>query len=139
MVVRLDQPDKTENTADDVILEDGDTLRVPEPPSSVLVVGSVRTSTSVQYKEGMGVEYYTSRVGGFTKEADRKEIHIVKADGSAVSGFANVRTVELGDTIIVPPKEEEKVRTLSIVKDALTILGQTLISITSLVALAVLF
>lgn len=138
MVVRLDQPDKLENTVDDVILEDGDMLRVPEQPSSILVVGSVRTSTSVQYKEGMGVDYYVGRVGGFTKAADEKEVHIVKAEGSAISGFSRIRSVEPGDTIIVPPKEEEKIRLTPIIRDALTILGQTLLSITTLIALAAL-
>ncbi len=136
MVIRLDQPDKLANTADDIILENGDTLRVPEPPDSVLVIGSVRTSISVQYKQGMGLDYYIGRVGGFTKEADKKEVHIVKADGSAVSGFANIRAVEPGDTVIVPPKEEEKVRALPTVRDIMTVLGQTMISIA---ALAVLF
>ena len=136
MVVRLDQPEKLENTIDDVILEDGDTLRVPELPSSVLVVGSVRTSTSVQYKDGMGVDYYVGRVGGFTKAADEKEVHIVKADGSALSGFAKIRSVEPGDTIVVPPKEEEKIRVAPLIRDALTMLGQTLLSVTALIALA---
>ncbi len=136
MVVRLDQPDKLEHTAEDVVLEDGDSLRVPEPPASVLVIGSVRVSTSVQYKDGMGAEYYIGRVGGYSKEADKKDVTIVRADGSAVSGFTNVRTVEPGDTIVVPPKEEEKIRTLPTFRDIATVMGQTLISIA---ALAVLF
>lgn len=136
MVVRIEQPDKLENTAADVILEDGDTLKVPEPPSSVLVLGSVRNSTSVQYKEGEGVDYYIGRVGGFNKEADKKEIHIVKADGSAESGFTNIRTMEPGDTIVVPPKEEEKIRVLPTMRDVMTVIGQALISFA---ALAVLF
>lgn len=136
MVVRLDQPEKLENRPEDVILEDGDTLRVGEAPSSVLVIGSVRTSTSVQYQDGAGVEYYVNRVGGFTKEADKKEVHIVKADGSAESGFTNIRTVEPGDSIIVPPKEEEKIRALPTFRDVMTILGQSMITIA---ALAVLF
>jgi protein involved in polysaccharide export with SLBB domain len=138
MVVQLDQPEKLENTAYDLVLEDGDTLRVPEQPSSVLVVGSVRTSTSVQYKEGVGMDYYVGRVGGFTREADKKEIHIVKADGSAMSGFANIRSVEPGDTIVVPPKEEEKIRAISVYKDLVTIFAQTLVPIISFATLAAL-
>ncbi len=135
MVVRLDEPDKLEKTADDVVLEDGDSLRISEPPASVLVIGSVRTSTSVQYREGMGVDYYVGRVGGFTKEADRKEVHIVRADGSAVSGFASIRDLEPGDAIIVPLKEEEKIRVLPTFRDVVTIMGQTLISIAALALL----
>jgi polysaccharide biosynthesis/export protein len=136
MVVRLDQPDKLKGTENDITLIDGDTLSVPEPPDSVLVLGAVRTSTSVQHKDGAGVDYYINRVGGYSKEADKKEAHIVKADGSAIASFTNIRTVEAGDTVIVPPKEEEKIRTLPTVRDIAQTIGAALIGIA---ALAVLF
>src|SRR5947208_5745274 len=109
MVVHLDAPDTLRGTGEDVVLIDGDTLEVPEPPHSVLVLGSFRNSTSVQYKPGANVDYYINRVGGLSREADKKEVHIVKADGSAVASFTNIRDVEPGDSIIVPPKAEEKV------------------------------
>jgi polysaccharide biosynthesis/export protein len=136
MVVHLDAPDKLKGSENDVILVDGDTLTVPEPPQSVLVLGAVRNSTSVQYKEGAGIDYYINRVGGFSKEADKKEAHIVKADGSAISSFTNVRTIEPGDTVIVPPKEEEKIRSWSTIRDIVTTLGAALVGVA---ALAVLF
>jgi len=136
MVVQLDQPDKLKGTENDVTLIDGDTLNIPEPSRSVLVLGSVRNSTSVQYKEGAGVDYYINRVGGFSKEADKKETHIVKADGSAISSFTNVRTIEPGDTLIVPPKEEEKIRTLPTIRDIVQIIGSALLG---MAALAILF
>ena len=136
MVVQLDQPDRLKGTAQDVVLVDGDALTVPEPPQSVLVIGAVRNSTSVQYKEGASLDYYLNRVGGIMKEADKKEAHIVKADGSAIASFTNIRTVEPGDTVIVPPKEEEKIRTLPTVRDIAQTIGAALIGIA---ALAVLF
>jgi polysaccharide biosynthesis/export protein len=136
MVVHLDQPARLKGTENDVTLVDGDTLSVPEPPDSVLVIGAVRTSTSVKHKEGAGVDYYINRVGGYSKEADKKEAHIVKADGSAIASFTNIRTVEPGDTVIVPPKEEEKIRTLPTVRDIAQTIGAALLGIA---ALAVLF
>jgi polysaccharide biosynthesis/export protein len=136
MVVHLDQPARLKGTDNDVALIDGDTLNVPEPPDSVLVIGAVRTSTSVKHKEGAGVDYYINRVGGYSKEADKGEAHIVKADGSAIASFTNIRTVEPGDTVIVPPKEEEKIRTLPTVRDIAQTIGAALIGIA---ALAVLF
>src|SRR5262245_35644915 len=136
MVVHLDQPDRLKGTDNDVLLMDGDSLNVPEPPDSVLVIGAVRSSTSVKYKEGAGVEYYINRVGGYSKEADKKEAHIVKADGSAIASFTNIRTVEPGDTVIVPPKEEEKIRTLPTVRDIAQTIGAVLLGVA---ALAVLF
>ena len=136
MVVHLDAPDKLKGSDNDVVMIDGDTLNVPEPPQSVLVLGAVRNSTSVQHKEGAGIDYYINRVGGFSKEADKKEAHIVKADGSAISSFTNVRTVEPGDTVIVPPKEEEKIRTLPTIRDIVQTIGAALLGVA---ALAVLF
>ncbi|PYN41629.1 MAG: hypothetical protein DME00_31230 [Candidatus Rokuibacteriota bacterium] len=136
MVVHLDRPDRLKGSENDVVVVDGDTLNVPEPPDSVLVIGAVRNSTSVQHKDGAGVDYYINRVGGYSKEADKKEAHIVKADGSAISSFTNIRTVEPGDTVIVPPKEEEKIRTLPTVRDIAQTIGAALLGIA---ALAVLF
>ena len=136
MVVHLDRPDRLKGTDDDVLLMDGDTLNVPEPPDSVLVIGAVRSSTSVKYKEGAGVDYYINRVGGYSKEADKKEAHIVKADGSAIASFTNIRTLEPGDTVIVPPTEEDKIRTLPTVRDIAQTIGAVLLGVA---ALAVLF
>jgi protein involved in polysaccharide export with SLBB domain len=136
MVVHLDQPERLKGTENDVVLIEGDTLNVPEPPDSVLVIGAVRNSTSVQFKPGAAVDYYINRVGGYSKEADKKEAHIVKADGSAIASFTNIRTVEAGDTVIVPPREEEKIRTLPTVRDIAQTIGAALIGIA---ALAVLF
>ena len=136
MVVHLDQPDKLKGTENDVTLIDGDTLSVPEPPDSVLVIGAVRTSTSVKHKEGASVDYYINRVGGYSKEADKDEAHLVRADGSAIASFTKIRTVEPGDTVIVPPKEEEKIRTLPTIRDIAQTIGAALLGIA---ALAVLF
>ena len=85
---------------------------------------------------GAGVDYYVNRVGGYSKEADKKEIHIVKADGSAIASFTNIRTVEPGDTVIVPRNEEEKIRTLPTIRDIAQTIGAALLGIA---ALAVLF
>ena len=136
MVLNLDQATRLKGSENDVVLVDGDTLNVPEPPDSVLVIGAVRSSTSVKHKEGAGVDYYINRVGGYSKEADKNDAHIVKADGSAISSFTNIRTIEPGDTVIVPPKEEEKIRTLPTVRDIAQTIGAALIGIA---ALAVLF
>jgi polysaccharide export outer membrane protein len=139
MVVKVAPAEEIRNTSDDIVLADGDSLEVPEPVDSILVLGSVRSSTSVIYTPNAGVDYYVNRVGGYTKEADKKEIHIVKADGSAVSGFSNIRMVEPGDTIIVPRNEDSKIRLLPTIRDGFSILGSTFSTVLSLAALAVLF
>jgi protein involved in polysaccharide export with SLBB domain len=139
MVIQMSPPDKLKNTTEDIVLVDGDSLEVPEPIDSVLVLGSVRSSTSVLHAPGANVDYYVNRVGGYSKEADKKEIHIVRGDGSAVSGFSNIRTVEPGDTIIVPGSEESKLRIFPAIRDGFGLFGSALSTVVSLAALAVLF
>jgi len=72
------------------------------------VIGAVRNSTSVQYKEGAGIDYYNQSRRGFSKEADTKEAHLVKADGSAISSFTNVRTIEPGDVSWSRPRKRKR-------------------------------
>jgi protein involved in polysaccharide export with SLBB domain len=139
MVIKVDGPAALRGTTEDIVVADGDTLDVPEPTDSVLVLGSVRSATSVLHSPGMSVDYYVNRVGGYAKEADKKEIHIVKADGSAVSGFSNIRTVDPGDTVIVPRSEDAKIRWLPTIRDGFSIMGSALTGVLSLAALAVLF
>lgn len=139
MVARLAPPERLKNSGDDVVVMDGDTLDVPEPSSSVLVIGAVRNSTSVTYVAEANVDYYINRVGGLSNEADNKGVHLVKADGSTLAGFANIRTLEPGDTVVVPPKEDVKVRVVPTIRDAFSILGSTLQTVLSAAALAILF
>jgi polysaccharide export outer membrane protein len=124
LVVKLDTPEVLEGTPSDIPLEEGDRLSIPKQPSSVLVIGSVRNPTAVVHEDNRDVEYYLNRAGGLTKEADKEELHLVKADGSAVAGFLKLRKVEAGDIIVAPAKVEAKVRTLPAIKDIATILGQ---------------
>jgi polysaccharide export outer membrane protein len=135
LVVKLDAPETLEGTPNDIPLEQGDLLIVPKQPSAVLVIGSVRNPAAVVYHEGRDVQYYLTQAGGLNKDADKEELHIVKADGSAMAGFLKLRKVEAGDIIVAPAKVEGKVRTLPAVKDVANILGQFALTVGVIVAL----
>ena len=135
LVVKLDAPETLEGTPSDIPVEQGDVLIVPKQPSAVLVIGSVRNPAAVVYHEGRDVGYYLTQAGGLNKEADKDELYIVKADGSSMAGFLKLRKVEAGDTIVAPAKVEAKVRTMPVVKDVATILGQFALSVGVIVAL----
>jgi protein involved in polysaccharide export with SLBB domain len=138
VVIKLDDIEKLEGSPSDLLLEDGDSLHIPTPPSSVAIVGAVRNPTSVVYQEGADVEYYLNRAGGLTSEADRKNLYIQKADGSAITGFSKIRKVDAGDALIIPPKAETQYRPIPIARDMITLFSQTLLSIASLAALVAL-
>jgi len=124
VVVRLSPLDEFRRSRYDMELEDGDTLTVPETPGVVHVVGEVFNETSLLYEEGRTVSHYLRQVGGMTKEADKKQVSVIKADGSVISkqqskgklvfwdsdfnqwffgGFMSLE-MEPGDTIVVPRK-----------------------------------
>jgi protein involved in polysaccharide export with SLBB domain len=121
--IHLDTPERLKGTTEDIELEDGDFLFIPNQPVTVSILGAVRSATAVLYKEGETVEYYVARAGGATKQADPKEIYILKADGSAQASFVKMRQLEPGDAVVVPLSTEAKIPTIMIVKDFATIIG----------------
>ncbi len=135
LVLRLGALEEVEGTDSDIPLEDGDSLIVPMRPSAVLVLGSVRNPTAVLYQPGVPAEYYIEKAGGLNKDADKEEVHIVKADGSAVRGYTKVREMEPGDAVLAPSSVEPKYRPLPVWRDVATIVGQFALTIASLATL----
>ncbi len=135
VVIRLADPsDELEGTPNDLLLEDGDHLVVPPPPSSVAIMGSVRNPTAVMAQTGRSIDGYVALAGGFLPNADRKAVYVVKSDGSSVSPD-QVSTVEAGDAILVPPQIEAKYRPLPLWRDVATIVGQFALAIAALVVI----
>jgi len=110
-------------TVDDVMLENGDLITIPQPPQTVALVGAVRTPTTVVYREGATLEDYLKQGGGPTDEANQKEIYVVRANGSTDAAYVKVKPVQAGDTIVVPPKTEPKYRALSLWQSIAAVLG----------------
>lgn len=115
-----------EDSYEDIVLEHGDVLSVPERPSQVQVMGSVYNQTAFLHKPDISVSGYIKKTGGLTRTADRGEIYILKVDGTAKKaggwGFDSA-SLDPGDTIVVP-QEVEKTFWLREVKDITQILYQ---------------
>jgi protein involved in polysaccharide export with SLBB domain len=129
VVVRLNQPEKLEGTADDLLLEDRDNLTISTIPSSVVVLGSVRNATGILYKEKTNVGDYLAQAGGASEEANAKGIYLIKADGSATGDLSLRTPVDRGDTVIVPISTEAKYRPIPLWRDIATIIGQLAITL----------
>jgi protein involved in polysaccharide export with SLBB domain len=138
VVLQLDDLEKLEGSPNDLVLENGDSLNIPLKPASVMVVGSVRNPTSVLHKENEDVQYYLNRAGGLSPGSAEKEMYLVKADGSAITGFLRLRNVEAGDVIVVPPSIEAKTRWLDVWKDLFTIGGQAALGVAAIAGIVAL-
>jgi len=113
MVIRIDADiDSWANTPADIELRRGDVLTIPKRPGFVLVTGQVYNATALTFTPGRTAAWYLSRAGGTNGTADRKEIFIIRANGSVVGRHsggwfdAHVLSTRLnpGDVVVVPQK-----------------------------------
>lgn len=100
------------NTPADIELRRGDVLTIPKRPGFVLVSGQVYNATALTFTPGKTAAWYLSRAGGTNGTADRKQIFIIRANGSVVGRHsggwfdADVLSTRLdpGDVVVVPQK-----------------------------------
>ena len=112
VVVKMTSIDQLEGTIDDILLEPGDQMTIPQIPTTVTIIGAVRNSTSVLHRAGLAADDYVRQAGGYIEEADKGSMYLVKADGSTESSWLKFKQMEAGDTIVVPQKVEAKTRPL---------------------------
>lgn len=121
---------QTENKSE-LLLENGDVLRIPTKDDLVLVGGEVLFPNAVAYQSGLSLNDYIQRAGGFTQNADNSRVVVARRDG----GFEQVDTEKLlsvsprlqaGDQVLVLPKVDEKNRQFW--KDMTQILYQIAVS-----------
>jgi protein involved in polysaccharide export with SLBB domain len=112
MVIRISSDiDKWENTSADVEMRAGDKFSIPKRPDFVVVSGQVYNPTAIGYAPGREADWYLHKAGGVTQSGNKKDIFIVRADGSVVGRAGgpwgrSVLSVRLqpGDSVIVPEK-----------------------------------
>lgn len=103
---------KWENSAVDVEVRSGDALIIPRRPNFVLVAGQVYNPTAITHSAGKHAGWYLRQAGGPTALGNKKEIFVVRANGSVVgrnsggwwSGDVLNTVMQPGDTIYVPEK-----------------------------------
>jgi len=126
VTLKLAELDEFTSSPYDLSLEDGDHLHIPIKPSTVNVVGAVYNPNAHIFDEKHPqMKNYLARSGGPTKNAEDKDIYIIRADGTVISrngttflgaswdesqkrwGFWNKfenTALYPGDTILVPEK-----------------------------------
>jgi protein involved in polysaccharide export with SLBB domain len=113
MLVHISTPiEKWQNTQADVEVRPGDTLYIPKRPNFVMVAGQVYNPVAITFSSGKHANWYLKQAGGPTGLADKKEIFVVRANGTVVgrgsgewwSGNVLSTTLQAGDTVFVPEK-----------------------------------
>jgi len=109
--------------AEQVYVQDGDVLYIPRLSNLVTVHGEVQYPNTQLFRRGEEVEDYIDRAGGFTRNANEKELILVKANGMIVTiGKGRSIDPEPSDEIIVLPTADAK--KLMFAKEISTIIYQ---------------
>ena len=103
---------KWQNTISDIEVRSGDTLIIPRQPNFVLVAGQVFNPTAITFAPGRHAGWYLQQAGGPTLAGSRKDVFVVRANGSVVgrnsgqwwSGSVLNTVLQPGDTVYVPEK-----------------------------------
>lgn len=97
----------------DLIIEDGDVIRVPRQLQTVKVTGEVLNPNSIVFLPGKSFKQYVNGAGGFTSSALKRGAYIKYANGSVEAGskflfFNNFPKVKPGAEILVPKKADRE-------------------------------
>jgi len=98
----------------DLIVEDGDIIRIPRQLQTVKVTGEVLNPNSIVYSSGKGFKQYLNGAGGFTSQALKSGAFIKYANGSVEASksfllfFRNYPRVKPGAEILVPKRAERE-------------------------------
>lgn len=122
----------------DLLLMEGDTLRIPKRLQTVRINGEVLFPVMVRYDKSLSFRDYITRAGGYSERSLRRHSYVVHANGS-VRGtksflfFKNYPSVMPGDEIYVPVKRErERLRTGEWITISATLISMMAIVITLL-------
>lgn len=117
----------------DLLLENGDLIRVPRKDGLVLISGEVLFPNAIAFDPKLGLEDYVRRAGGYTQNAEASRIVVAHRDGSfdesrEARGFLGLGAggheakIRPGDEVLVLPKIDVKSR--QIAKDLSQVLFQ---------------
>lgn len=100
------------NSKYDLILEEGDILRIPKQLQTVKITGEVLYPVTTIYNSGKGFTEYISQAGGFSDRSLKRRAYVIYANGSVKSTskfmfFNNYPIVKPGAEIFVPKKAEK--------------------------------
>jgi protein involved in polysaccharide export with SLBB domain len=123
VVVRMESLDQLQGTLDDIVLEARDRITIPTPPQTVSIIGSVKTPSTVVYRPNLDLNGYIGQAGGMTEDANKREMYVVRANGTTDSAYMAARELRPGDTIVVPQKIEAKTPPLALWQAVASIIG----------------
>ncbi len=128
-------------SSEDILLQEGDTLRIPKLLETVRIQGEVQLPNTVKYRNGDSFQDYISQTGGFTSKSQRKRAFVIYANGSVDKTrkfiFFNIYPrVEPGAEIVIPKRSANPLTAQQVLTSTVGLAGSLLTLITTLLLLS---
>ncbi len=117
-------------------------------PDTTIILGEVYNPVALAYMPGKSIRYYLNKAGGLTKFSDKREMFVIKADGTVVSrrqgrftwqkswdkrtrrfyfakSFQEI-PLDPGDTIVLPSKVKIPILWRPLIRDVVQIIFQAI-------------
>lgn len=111
--INLEEILRNPGTGEDLILQEGDILRIPKELQTIRMVGEVLMPTTARFVRNNNLRNYISQAGGFTEEARKSKTYVIYANGDArrthaLLMFKFYPQIEPGAEIVVPKKPQRE-------------------------------
>ena len=107
IAINLDLAVRNPGSDYDVVLRDGDIIKVPKYNNTVRISGAVLYPNTITYKPGASYKYYVSGGGGFRREAIKRDTYMIHANGNVAIKGSPMFKVQPGTEIVVPEKSQD--------------------------------
>lgn len=130
----------SENSQDDIILEDGDHIHIPSFSNEVYVFGEVMNPGGISYSPMEDADYYIKLAGSFSNVADESRVVLIDPSGrsqilrSSLFSRLNEASIIPGSVIYIP-REMESIDGINLASAVAPIISSFALSIASLNAI----
>lgn len=90
------------NREEDVVLNNGDVITIPEKKEYISIIGQIVNPGNVTYKPGLRIEDYINIAGGFSWRAKEDDVRVIRANTGEWVEADDVDQLKPGDTIWIP-------------------------------------
>jgi protein involved in polysaccharide export with SLBB domain len=129
--VNLPRALKEPTSRNNIVLQPGDSIEIPEYQPSVKVSGEVNSPGSVLWQKGRSLDYYLGAAGGFTYKADKGHVSVRFANGEVRSRrrslfLSNDPQPGPGSEVLVPVRDPTQTNWITIASAVTGILSSTI-------------
>ena len=104
--INLEKALANPGSEEDVVLQDGDEITVPDLVNTVRVQGEVNYPNAVNYVPGKNLQYYVNQSGGWATNAKRNKSYVIYMNGKVAVGRS--AKIQPGCEVVVPPRPDKR-------------------------------